>query len=97
MTTSDLQDFDEITGVDWVVDLQSEPPTRLVKIEFDTPTLIALVDVADAAAYDGGERTRENAVLFRDYLLPIIQQLERRSLHDYDQWVATKHLAEDAE
>ena len=97
MTTSDLQDFDEITGVEWVIDLQSGPPSRLVKIEFDAPTLIALVDVADAASYFGGERTRENAVLFRDYILPIIQQLERRSLQDYDSWKATKHLAEDAE
>jgi hypothetical protein len=92
--TTNLQEPQEFTGVEWVVDLQSEPPSRLVKIEFDTPTLIALVDVADAASYFGGERTRENAVLFKNYVLPIIRELESRSLVDYDQWVATKHLTE---
>jgi hypothetical protein len=92
MTNIDLETYDEIPGCDWIVSLEGDVPQRLVKIEFDTATLIALVDVADAATFAGGERTRDNAAILRDYFLKVINQLERRSLHDHEQWQATKHL-----
>ena len=93
MTTTDLQDYDEIPGVQWLVDYSTEPPERKALIEFDTNTLISLVDVANAATFGNGATTRLNGELFKSYLLPIISQLERRSLHGYEQWAATKHLA----
>jgi hypothetical protein len=89
-----LQDYDEIPGVNWLVDYTTEPPQRKALIEFDTNTLISLVDVANAASFSSGRTTRLNGDLFREYLLPIIQQLERRSLHDHAEWEATKHLGE---
>ena len=96
--TTDLHEPEEITGVEWIVDYAFEPPQRRVLIDFDTPTLIALADVADAAVHFGNEHTAGNGKLIRDYALRIIQQLERRSLQDYEQWKATEHLDdEDAE
>ena len=91
---TDLETYDEIPGCDWIVSLEGDVPQRLVKIEFDTATLIALVDVADAATFAGGEHTRDNASAIRDYMLKVVAQLERRSLHDHQQWEATKHLEE---
>jgi hypothetical protein len=93
MTTPDLETYDEIPGCDWIVNLEGDVPQRLVKIEFDTATLIALVDVADAATHAGGLHTVANARLLRDYALKVVNQLERRSLHDREQWQATEHLA----
>lgn len=92
--TPDLETYEEIPGVQWLVDFSTEPPERKVLIEFDTNTLISLVDVANAATFALGATTRLNGQLFRDYLLPIISQLERRSLHSAEQWAATKHLGE---
>jgi len=86
----DTESHDTIPGVEWVVSLESDPPQRLAKIEFDVNTLISLVDVADAATFAPGATTRLNGELFRDYLLPVIRQLERRSLMDYEQWTATE-------
>lgn len=97
MTSPDLQSYDTIPGVEWLVDYATDPPERKVLIEFDTNTLISLVDVADAATFALGARTRENGALFREYLLPIISQLERRSLHSAEQWNATRHLSQVAE
>lgn len=94
MTNPDLETYEEIPGCDWIVDLESEVPQRLVKIEFDVATLMALVDVADAATFALGQHTRDNAVAIRDYMLKVINQLERRSLHDHEQWNATAHLEE---
>lgn len=94
MTNTDLETYDEIPGCDWIVSLEGDVPQRLVKIEFDTPTLMALVDIADAATFAGGQHTRDNAVAIREYMLKVVAQLERRSLHDRDQWEATKHLEE---
>ena len=91
----DLETYDEIPGCDWIVDLEGDVPQRLVKIEYDTPTLIAFVDVCDAAADSAhGAHTKANAVAIRDYMLAVVAQLERRSLHDHEQWNATAHLAE---
>lgn len=94
MTNPDLETYDEIPGCDWIVDYSNDAPQRLVKIEFDTATLMALVDVADAATYALGEHTRNNAAAIRDYALKVVNQLERRSLHDHEQWNATAHLEE---
>jgi len=94
MTNPDLETYDEIPGCDWIVSLEGEVPQRLVKIEFDTATLIALVDIADAATFAGGQHTRDNAVAIREYMLRVVNQLERRSLHDHEQWNATRHLEE---
>lgn len=91
--TTDLQDIEEISGVEWIVDLEGDVPQRLVKVEFDTNTLISLVDVADAATISGGEHTKQNARIFTDYFLRIIRELESRSLVDHSQWKATAHLA----
>lgn len=93
MTTIDLQDHDTVPGVDWIVSLESDVPQRLAKIEFDVNTLLAFVDVADAATHSLGNQTRENAGIFRDYFLRIIRELETRSLIDHRQWNATEHLA----
>lgn len=92
--TSDLQTAEEIGGIEWVVDFESEPPQRLVKIEYDTNTLISLIDVADAATFAPGATTRQNAELFRDYLLRVVRELESRSMIDYKQWKATAGAAE---
>lgn len=92
--STDLQAPEEIGGVEWVVDFESEPPQRLVKIEYDTNTLISLIDVADAATFAKGVTTRQNAALFRDYLLRVVRELESRSLIDYEQWKATAGAAE---
>lgn len=93
MTSPDLETYDEIPNCEWVVDYSGDVPQRLVKIDFDLATLMALVDVADAATMPlNGERTKENGAAIRQYMLKVIQQLERRSLHDYEQWNATAHL-----
>lgn len=92
--TPDLETYEDIPGVTWLVDYSTEPPERKALIEFDTNTLISLVDVANAATFGNGATTRLNGELFREYLLPIISQLERRSLHGARQWEATKHLGE---
>jgi hypothetical protein len=89
----DTDSYDTIPGCEWVVDFEASPPQRLVKIEFDTGTLMALVDVADAATFAPSARTRENAAALRDYFLPIISQLERRSLMSHEEFKATEHLA----
>jgi hypothetical protein len=94
MTTLDLDTPEEIPGCEWVVDYSNDVPQRLVKIEFDTATLMALVDVADAATFSPSLHTSDNAVAIRQYMLKVIQQLERRSLHDHEQWAATQHLEE---
>lgn len=91
--SNDLQEPAEITGVEWIVDLSNDQPQRLVKIEFDTNTLISLVDVADAASISGGHHTKQNAAIFKDYFLRVIRELESRSLIDHAQWNATEHLA----
>jgi hypothetical protein len=91
MTNTDLHD--EIPGVEFIVDLTNLPPQRLAKVEYDTNTLIALVDIADAAAISGGKHTRDNAVIFRDFALRLVRELESRSLIDQKQWDATEHLA----
>ena len=88
--STDLQEPEEIGGVEWVVDFEGEPPQRLVKIEYDKATLMALVDVADSAfVYGSNEHTRNNALAFRDYALRVVRELESRSLIDYEQWKAT--------
>lgn len=94
MTNTDLETYDEIPGVQWIVDYALEPPQRRALIDLDTPTLMALVDIADAATFAGGQHTRDNAVAIRQYMLAVVNQLERRSLHDHEQWQATKHLEE---
>jgi len=94
MTNPDLESYDTIPGVTWLVDYSTDPPERKALIEFDVNTLISLVDVADAATYAPGNQTRENGAIFREYLLPIIRELELRSLHSALQWAATKHLEE---
>lgn len=88
-----MEDHEEIPGAEWIVDFESDPPQRLVKLEFDAQTLMALVDVADAATFAPGNRTRENAVTLRDYALRVVRELESRSLIDQRQWNATEHLA----
>lgn len=93
MTTIDLQDIDEIPGVQWIVDMEFEPPQRRALIDFDTSTLMAFVDIADAATFSGGDHTRLNAAAFRDYFLRVIRELETRSLIDHAQWKSTEHLA----
>lgn len=91
--TTDLQDVTEIPGVEWIVSFENDMPQRLAKVEFDTGTLMALVDVADAASFHGGIHTQKNAVILRGYALRIIRELESRSLIDAEQWKATEHLA----
>lgn len=92
--TADLQEPQEIGGVEWVVDFETEPPQRLVKIEYDAATLMALVDVANAALVSRIPQTRDNALAFREYGLRVVRELESRSLIDYEQWKATVEVAE---
>lgn len=91
--TNDLQDHDEIPGVEWIVDLSNDAPHRLAKVEYDVNTLISLVDVCAAASIGGGHHTKQNARIFTDYYLRVIRELESRSLIDQRQWEATEHLA----
>jgi hypothetical protein len=86
---------DEIPGVRWIVDYSVEPPERLVQLDFDSATIISLIDIADAATFAGGQHTRNNAAAVRDYLLRVNRELESRSLQDHTQWAATKHLDGD--
>lgn len=96
MTVTELQDHDEIPGVRWIVDYSVEPPERLVQLDFDSPTIISLIDIADAASISGGHHTRENAKIVLDFFLRVNRELEGRSLHDHESWAATKHLDGDA-
>ena len=84
---------EELPGVEWIVDMSVEPPERLVKVELDQSTVMALIDIADAATFAQGARTRENAGMVRDYFLRVSRELQTRSVLDHDQWAATKHLA----
>ena len=90
---TDLNDIEEIPGVQWIVDYSFDPPQRRCLIDYDVNTLMAFVDIADAATYAKGARTRENAAAFRNYYLNIIRELESRSLIDHQQFRATEHLA----
>lgn len=90
MTTTE-----EIPNIEWVVDLEVEPPQRLIKLTLDSPTIISLIDIADAASFAGGQHTRDNAAIVREYFLRVNRELERRSLIDHSQWAATKHLDGD--
>ncbi|MBT2587982.1 hypothetical protein [Arthrobacter sp. ISL-95] len=92
--TADLQEPQEIGGVEWIVDFESEPPQRLVKIEYDAATLMALVDIANYALASRTPQTRENAFAFRDYALRVVRELESRSLIDQEQWKATAEVSE---
>lgn len=92
--TSDLQTAEEIGGIEWVVDFDSEPPQRLVKIEYDAATLMALVDIANYALASHVPQTRDNAFAFRDYALRVVRELESRSLIDQEQWKATAGVTE---
>lgn len=92
--TADLQEPQEISGVEWVVDFESEPPQRLVKIEYDAATLMALVDIANYALTSRIPQTRDNAFAFREYALRVVRELESRSLIDHEQWKATAEAAE---
>lgn len=93
--TIDLQDHDTIPGVEWIVDYSVEPPERLVKIDLDQNTVMALIDIADAATFAQGTRTRENAQEVRSYFLRVSRELQTRSVLDHEQWAATKHLDGD--
>jgi hypothetical protein len=83
---------EELPGVEWIVDMSVEPPERLVKVELDLATVMSLIDIADAATFAQGARTRENAELVRSYFLRVSRELQTRSVLDHDQWAATKHL-----
>lgn len=92
--STDLKAPEEIGGVEWVVDYSSEPPQRLVKIEYDAATLMALADVANFALTSPIPQTRENAHAFREYAFRVVRELESRSLIDHEQWKATSGAAE---
>lgn len=91
------QELEEITGTRWIVDYSTEPPTRLVDVTLDRDTLLAIVDAAAHAKYApmATSHTVENADVIIDYFQRVARQLERRSLHDYLQWTATKHLDDE--
>jgi hypothetical protein len=90
---TDLQEPTEITGVRWALDYSFDPPQRQAEVNYDVNTLISLVDVCDAASYHGGQHTKQNAAILRDYYLRIIRELESRSLVNHRQWQDTAHLA----